>query len=179
VNIEYSYSWVYYTYIIRVNTCVYSAEVIALWSPFTGWRRCIRCLKLQVFFRKRAIIHRAPLRKMTYKDKASYASLPPFMSSSSTVRLYIHMYVCDEDPLSPPFLQCVYTYIHICNTYVYVCVQCIRICVCTVHCMMKISSALPFPIVFIYTHVCTHTTYLYVYVQQCIVLQCAYIYIYM
>ena len=124
-----------YTY----NTCKYvcvQCVCDCIMKPFTGWRRCIGCLKLQVSFRKRAIIHRALLRKMTYKDKASYASLPPCMSSSSTVRLYTHMYVCDEDPLCPPFLQCVNTYIHIyiyvirmytCiySAYAYVYVQCI------------------------------------------------------
>jgi len=32
------------------------------------------CLKLQVIFRKKATHYRALLRKMTYKDKASYDS---------------------------------------------------------------------------------------------------------
>jgi len=43
----------------------------------TGWRRLIGCLKLQFIFRKRATNYRALLRKMTYKDKASYDSMPP------------------------------------------------------------------------------------------------------
>jgi len=43
----------------------------------TGWRRPIGCLNLQVIFRKRATNYRALLRKMTYKDKTSYASSPP------------------------------------------------------------------------------------------------------
>ena len=42
----------------------------------TGWRRPLGCLKLQVIFRKRATDNRALLRKMTYKDKASYDSTP-------------------------------------------------------------------------------------------------------
>ena len=41
---------------------------------FTGWRRCIECLKSQVSFRKRATNHKALLRRMTSKDKASYGS---------------------------------------------------------------------------------------------------------
>ena len=41
------------------------------------WRRPIGCLNLQVLFCKRATNHRALLQKMTYKDKASYGSLPP------------------------------------------------------------------------------------------------------
>jgi len=44
---------------------------------FTGWRRPLGCLKLQVIFRKRAANYRALLREMTYKDKTPYASLPP------------------------------------------------------------------------------------------------------
>jgi len=43
----------------------------------TGWRRPIGCLKLQIIFCKRATNYRALLRKMTYKDKASYESSTP------------------------------------------------------------------------------------------------------
>jgi len=43
----------------------------------TGWQRPTGCLNLQVIFGKRATNYRALLRKMTYKDKASYASSPP------------------------------------------------------------------------------------------------------
>jgi len=39
------------------------------------WRNPIGCLKLQVIVRKRATSYRALLRKMTYKDKASFESL--------------------------------------------------------------------------------------------------------
>jgi len=45
----------------------------------TGWRRLIGCLKVQVIFRKLATNYKALLRKMTYKDKASYGSSPPCM----------------------------------------------------------------------------------------------------
>ena len=51
---------------------------------FTGWRRCIGCLKLQVSFRKRATKYRSLLRKMTYQDKASCGSSPPCTSFSWT-----------------------------------------------------------------------------------------------
>ena len=47
-------------------------------EPHSGWQRPIGCLKLYVFFRKRATKYRALLRKMTCKDKASYGSSPPF-----------------------------------------------------------------------------------------------------
>ena len=46
----------------------------------TGWWRLIGCLQLQVIFRKRATNHRTLLQKMTYKDKAFYASSPPCRS---------------------------------------------------------------------------------------------------
>ena len=44
----------------------------------TGWRRPIGCLKLQVYFRKTAIFYRALLQEMTYIDKASTGSSPPY-----------------------------------------------------------------------------------------------------
>jgi len=46
----------------------------------TGWRRCRGCLKFQVSFHKRATDYRALLRKVTYKGKASYDSMPPYTS---------------------------------------------------------------------------------------------------
>jgi len=59
----------------------YNIIYVDYWSIYdirdTGWRRPIGCLKLQVIFRKRANNHRTLLRKMTYKDKASYGSSPP------------------------------------------------------------------------------------------------------
>ena len=55
------------------------SEIIVKFAVFmyTGWRRPIGCLELQVIFCKRATNYRALLRKMTYEDKASYASTPP------------------------------------------------------------------------------------------------------
>jgi len=44
---------------------------------YTGWRRLIGCLQLQVILHKRATNYRALLQKMTYKDKTSYESSPP------------------------------------------------------------------------------------------------------
>jgi len=46
-------------------------------DTYTGWRRCIRCLKSEVSLRKRATICRALLRKMPYKDKVFGGSSPP------------------------------------------------------------------------------------------------------
>jgi len=45
----------------------------------TGWRRPIGCLKLQIIFRQRAVNYWALLRKMKYKDKASYGSSQPWI----------------------------------------------------------------------------------------------------
>ena len=57
-----------------------------LLSAATPYRKAsiasfIGCLKLQVIFRKRATEYRALLRKMTYEDKASYNSTPPYIAS--------------------------------------------------------------------------------------------------
>ena len=41
----------------------------------TGSRKCTGCLELLASFRKRATNYRALLRKMTYEDEGSYASL--------------------------------------------------------------------------------------------------------
>ena len=59
----------------------------------TGWRRLIGCLKLQIIFHKRATSHRALLRKMTYKDKACYASSPPSICIRTYTHTYIHAYM--------------------------------------------------------------------------------------
>jgi len=53
----------------------------------TGWQRLIGCLTLQIIFHKRATNYRAFLRKMTYKDKASYES----MSHPTCVTLLSHL----------------------------------------------------------------------------------------
>ena len=52
-------------------------HTLHLQAHATGWPRPIGCLKLQVSFRTRAINYRALLKKMTYKDMASYRSSPP------------------------------------------------------------------------------------------------------
>jgi len=55
-------------------------------SICTGCRRLIGSLKLSVILRKRATNYKALLRKLSYTDKASYGSSPPFM----TLRIYTH-----------------------------------------------------------------------------------------
>jgi len=56
--------------------CAKEPLIIAIQGA-TDDRKVVRCLKLQVSFRKRATNHRALLQKMTYKDKASYGSWAP------------------------------------------------------------------------------------------------------
>ena len=53
----------------------------------TGVQRCLGCLELQVSFRTRATNYRALLRKETYQDKASYASLPPCFKCPQLMQL--------------------------------------------------------------------------------------------
>jgi len=60
----------------------------SLYSPaltavcHTGWRRLIGSPKLQIIFHKRATKYRSLLLKMTYKDKGSYASSPPYSADA-------------------------------------------------------------------------------------------------
>ena len=69
----------------------------------TEWCRGIECIKLQVSFRKRATKNRVLLRKMTCKDKASYASSPPciydsvFTSLWHNIDSFIGLF-CKRDP---------------------------------------------------------------------------------
>jgi len=47
-------------------------------AVITGWRGLIGSPKLQIVFHKRATKYRSLWQKMTYKDKGSYESSPPF-----------------------------------------------------------------------------------------------------
>jgi len=62
----------------------------------TEWRRPIGSLKSQVIFRKRATNYRALLRKMTYKDNASYDSTPLFITWDvlQCVAIYCSVWRC-------------------------------------------------------------------------------------
>ena len=90
----------------------------------TGWRRPTRCLKLQIIFGKRATNYRALLRKITYKDKASYAFSPPcntlywYSSRSSAVAVrdvifFPPLYVCHDA------FTCVTWFLFICHIHVW------------------------------------------------------------
>jgi len=62
-------------------------------NTVTGWRRPIKCLVSLILFHKRATKHRALLREMTYKDKASYESLPPCTSFLRGGQQFTHEFV--------------------------------------------------------------------------------------
>ena len=97
------YIYIYiYTYMIHGKYEVRrrqekSSDILHTFVLSTGWRRPIGCLKLQVIFCKRATNYRALLRKMTYKDKPSYASSPPcsvFLRTQMCGTSAAHLVVC-------------------------------------------------------------------------------------
>jgi len=65
----------------------------------TAWRRCIRCLKMQVSFLKSATIYRALLRKMSYTEKASHPFSPSCTNSAANLRMCVHM--CNPIRIAP------------------------------------------------------------------------------
>ena len=67
----------------------------------TEWRRHIGSPKLQIIFHQKATKYRSLLQKMTYKDKGSYESSPPFIHIYSHIwnvqgftQIYIYVYIC-------------------------------------------------------------------------------------
>jgi len=90
--------FIYIRFYIFVYTCVFTYlrtfAYVLFWCVHdgldTGWRRHIKCLKLQVIFCKRAINHRAVLRKMTCDDKASHGSSPP----CTNIFIHVCAYLC-------------------------------------------------------------------------------------
>ena len=127
-----------YTGEMYTCACMYTYNVQVYPFAGTGQRRCIRCLKLHISFRKRAINYRALLWNITYKDKASCGSEPPcsvhpqlhllprsFLYSTS-LHVYtaciasciycmyrsmylLHVYVCVRTTIKYT-LACMYTY---------------------------------------------------------------------
>jgi len=97
--------------------------------PCTGWRRHRGRLKLQVILVTRATNHRTLLRKMIYKDKASYGSSPLCRNSVTSCKCVTWlMHVCEW-----LIHMCAMTHSHvwrdsfICVTFI--CVRClIHIC---------------------------------------------------
>ena len=106
----------------------------------TGWRKPIGCLKLQVVFGKRAINSRAFLRKMTKKDKASSAALPPCRPDQSFTCVLVYLSATHAHPHTHIHTQAL-SITQLCHS---ACVfyTCVPWCICLQH-----------------THTHTHTTH--------------------
>jgi len=127
-------------------------------ATHTGWRRCIGCVQLQVSFHKRATNYRSLLQKMTYEDKASYASSPPcvYMTFPYTyIHTYIYMYVRIHDYIS----LYIYTYIYI---YVYpnTRLRGFKVLMIYIYFLIHIYMSLPYTCIHIciYIHIYQYTT---------------------
>ena len=70
----YTYKYIYNFFLLAAKQKKIAVKMKAF---ITGWRRPIKCLKLQVIFRQKATNYGALSRKMTYEDRASYESSPP------------------------------------------------------------------------------------------------------
>jgi len=85
-------TWIY-MYIPIYNTNLFIRRTQSWHRESIGWRRVIGCHKLQIIYRKRAANYGALLRKMTYKDKASYDFTPPCsVFICRWIYMYIHIY---------------------------------------------------------------------------------------
>jgi len=108
----------------------------------TWWQRLTGCLKVQVFFRKRATNCRALLQKMTYKDKASCNSTPPcnkFSSELTFKNVYLCVAVCCS------VLQCVAVCCSVLLTSLRICtdvLQCVAVCCSVLQCVAVCCSVL-------------------------------------
>jgi len=60
----------------------------------TGWRRLIRCLKLQVIYRKRATDYRALLRKMTMKIGILWLYATHYHATHTNASCHTYEWVC-------------------------------------------------------------------------------------
>ena len=97
----------------------------------TECQRCSGCLKSHVIFRKRATNYRTLLRKMTYKDKASYDSTLHctyvlnsfvYLSTQTTCAARIRKYIPYTYNKNMYIYLCMhaYTYVHIYLVYRYI-----------------------------------------------------------
>ena len=78
------------TWLIHIHSCVTWLaldHIPLIYAWYTGWRRLIWPLKLQIIFQYRATKYRSLLWKMICEDKGPYASSPP-------CTLCMHIFVC-------------------------------------------------------------------------------------
>jgi len=116
----------------------------------TGWWRPIGCLKLQVTFHQRATSYRALLRKVTYKDKASYGSSPPCNFAIAAIFYNKHAFPVRK---CTKIYKYVYAYVH----------MCISLYLCTYIWMRKSLCKCMGICVYIYVYIFTYTTHMYMY----------------
>jgi len=124
------------SYSLRRHVCVCTCAYVYIFahmcmriymycvSTFTGWRKLIGSPKLQIIFHKRATKYRSLSREMTYKNKGSYESSPPYICFlCMRVCAYVHMQIFASACI------CVYaTYRHMhLIAYAFICV-CIYAC---------------------------------------------------
>jgi len=107
---KYTHNYTHIQWRARDYTCVYR---YTRGATYTGWRRLIGCLKLQVIFFKRATNYRAVLRKMSYEDVASYDPTPPCIQHQRHTYTSAHSYVY--------IYLCMYIYIH--NEHTRICIS--------------------------------------------------------
>jgi len=109
--------------VCRLFPCHPHALVFVVNPFFTTACRVIGCLKLQIIYRKRATNYGALLRKMTYRDKASYDSTPP-----CTILLSVYLsFKFHLQRFQQPQM-----YVHACVPVcecVFICCACVRVCV--------------------------------------------------
>jgi len=158
---------------IYVSTFWYVGRPFINTSVNTGWRRPIGCLSLQNFFaRKGATNYRALLRKITYKDKASYGSSPPCIYYEWDRKcICVCVYLC--------ILVYIYSQIHI---YIYICIYIYTyIWICTMYAnhaslQQSASNTHGTENVYVYMHLCVYVyshihknnfMYIYIYIGIC------------
>jgi len=86
-------------------TVLQCVAVVTRFNACTVRPRPIESLELQVISRQRATNYRALLRKITYKNKASSASLPPCTMPTST---FTH-----EEGKTKSYLKCVLSAVYV------------------------------------------------------------------
>jgi len=143
---------------------MYMNTYILFWTlSYTGRRRPIGCLKLQVVSRQRTTSCRALLRKMTYKDKASYGSSPPCTICTSHTSMHpSHMRVLNEWRYVCTYLRHVYVWFFHMSRWPWgggeLCTTCvIYICVCI--CWVYVYG-------YVYVYVYVGYVYMYMYVYM-------------
>ena len=81
------------TYLARYQSHIFCKVTIHVVHGIE-WRRVIGSPQLQIISRKKPAKYRSLLRKMTYKDKGSYESWPPFIMQGMSFAARCHVNPC-------------------------------------------------------------------------------------